>query len=59
MIKEEDLFKQKILLKSKGSLKLLNVGEINDKINIEISYASKTAIEKVKKAGGSITLTKE
>ena len=43
--------------KSKGVLKLLNIGEIKDKINIEISYASKTAIEKVEKNGGTIILT--
>ena len=30
---------------------------MKDKINIEISYASKTAIEKVEKNGGTITLT--
>ena len=58
-IKEEDLFKKKIFSKTKGNLKLLNVGEINNKINIEISYASKTAIEKIEKAGGTITLTKK
>ena len=58
-IKEVDLFEKKILSKSKGLLKLLNVGEIDKKINIEISYASKTAIEKIEKAGGSITLTKK
>lgn len=59
VIKEVDLFEKKILSKSKGLLKLLNVGDINGKINIEISYASKTAIEKINKAGGSITLTKK
>jgi len=58
-IKEEDLFKKKIFSKNKGNLKLLNVGEINNKINIEISYASKTAIQKIEKAGGTITLTKK
>ena len=58
-IKEVDLFEKKILSKSKGNLKLLNVGEINDKFNIEISYASKTAIEKIEKAGGTITITKK
>ena len=58
-IKESDLFEKKILSKSKGILKLLNVGEIKDKINIEISYASKSAIEKVEKAGGTITLIKK
>ena len=59
LIKEIDLFEKKILSKSKGDLKLLNVGDINKKINIEISYASKAAIEKIEKAGGSITLTKK
>ena len=32
---------------------------LDSKINIEISYASKTAIEKIEKAGGTITLTKK
>jgi len=58
-ISEIDLFEKKIFLKSKGSLKLLNVGEVNSEINIQISYASKTAIEKIKKAGGTIKLTKK
>ena len=58
-IKESDLFEKKIFTKSRGELKLLSVGDISEKINIEISYASKTAIEKVEKAGGTITLTKK
>ena len=58
-LSEIDLFEKKIFSKSKGSLKLLNIGEINDKINIKISYASKTAIEKIEKAGGTVTLTKK
>ena len=56
-ITETDLFEKKIFSKSKGNLKLLNVGDIKDKINIEISHASKTAVEKVEKNGGTITLT--
>jgi large subunit ribosomal protein L15 len=56
MIKESDLFAKKIKLESKGRLKLLNVGDINDKINIEISYASKSAVEKIQKVGGTIKL---
>lgn len=58
-IKEIDLFEKKIFIKSKGNLKLLNVGEISKNLNIEISYASKTAIAKIQKAGGTITLTKK
>ena len=58
-IKEDDFFKKNILNKSKGAIKLLNVGEIKSIINIEISYASKKAIEIVKKVGGSIKIIKK
>ena len=58
-IKENYFFEKKIINKSKGSLKLLNVGELTSAINIEVSFASKKAIEKVKKLGGSIILTKK
>ena len=58
-IKESDIFNRKILSKSNGDLKLLNVGDVKNKLNIEISYASKTAIKSVEEAGGSITLIKK
>ena len=58
-INENYFFENKILNKSKGSLKLLNVGELTSPINIEVSFASKKAIEKVNKLGGSIILTKK
>ena len=58
-IKENYFFEKKILNKSKGSLKLLNVGELTSAINIEVSFSSKKAIEKVNKLGGSIILTKK
>tara|TARA_Y100000590_G_scaffold369904_1_gene431449 strand:- start:311 stop:772 length:462 start_codon:yes stop_codon:yes gene_type:complete len=54
---ENDLFEKKILNKSKGKLKLLNVGKLDFPINIEISYASKNAIETIKKLGGTIKIT--
>ena len=57
-IKESDLFEKKILSKSKGILKLLNVGEIKDKINIEADLASKAAVQKLEKIGGSIQIKK-
>ena len=59
VIKEEDLFDKKIFKKSKGSLKLLNVGELEKTTNLEISYASKKAIEVLEKLGGKIKLTKK
>ena len=55
-LNEKDLFEKKLFKKSKGKLKLLNVGEITKAINIEISYASKKAIEKVEKLGGKVIL---
>ena len=56
-IKENYFFENKILNKSKGSLKLLNVGELTSAINIEVSFASKNAIEKIKAVGGNIKTT--
>ena len=58
-IKENYIFEKKILNKSKGSLKLLNVGELSSQLNIEVSFASKKAIEKVEKLGGSVVITKK
>ena len=55
-ISERELFEKKIFHKSKGKLKLLNVGKIEKPINIEISYASKKAIEALEKIGGKINL---
>ena len=55
-IKEVDLFNMKIFNKSKGKLKLLNVGKIEKPISLEISYASKEAIKSIEKAGGKINI---
>ena len=57
-IKETILFEKKILNKSKGVLKLLNVGELSLAVTIEVSYASKKAIEKVENNGGKVNLIK-
>ena len=57
-IKESLLFEKKIFNKSKGVLKLLDVGELSSPINIEVSYASKKAITKVEKNGGKVNLIK-
>ena len=58
-LKEKDFFDKKLFKKSKGKLKLLNIGKISSPINIEISYASKKAIELVEKIGGKVTLINE
>ena len=57
-IKQSLLFEKKIFNKSKGSLKLLNVGDLTIPITIEISFASKKAIEKIEKNGGKVNLLK-
>ena len=57
-IKESALFEKNIFNKSKGMLKLLDVGDLSIPITIDVSFASKNAIEKVKKNGGKVNLTK-
>ena len=47
------------LNKSKGKLKLLNVGKLDKPLNLEISFASKKAIEVIEKLGGKVNLIKK
>ena len=48
------LKKNKIISKSVTQFKVLGNGELNSKLNIEADFSSKSAIQKVEKAGGSI-----
>jgi len=57
-INSELLKKNKLINKSSAKLKILGTGEIKDKINIVADLASKSAIEKLEKIGGSIQLKK-
>ena len=52
------LKKLKLINKNSVKLKILGSGEIKDKINIEADLASKSAVEKLEKAGGSIQIKK-
>ncbi|MBS3143731.1 uL15 family ribosomal protein [Candidatus Woesearchaeota archaeon] len=52
--KEKDTIN--IDLKKMGYDKLLGSGKINNKLNIEVRYASKKAIEKIEKSGGKINV---
>tara|TARA_B100000989_G_scaffold291198_1_gene265394 strand:- start:804 stop:1262 length:459 start_codon:yes stop_codon:yes gene_type:complete len=58
-INEKDLFNKKIFKKSKGNLKLLNKGELKKTANLQISFASKKAIEVLEKSGSTIKLKKK
>ena len=55
----ELLKKNKIINKSSHKIKILGLGEIKEKVNISADFISKSAKEKIEKAGGSITLKKK
>ena len=58
-ILNSDLLKKlKLINKNSKKLKILGSGEVKSKINIEADLASKSAIEKLEKIGGSIQLKK-
>ena len=58
-ILNSDLLKKlKLINKNSIKLKILGSGNIKDKINIEADLASKSAIEKLEKVGGSIQIKK-
>ena len=50
------LKKSKLFRKSIKKFKVLSNGDFNSKIDIEADYSSKTAKEKIEKAGGQITV---
>tara|TARA_Y100000590_G_C15423388_1_gene902275 strand:+ start:183 stop:644 length:462 start_codon:yes stop_codon:yes gene_type:complete len=54
----EILKKDKIINKAYLSLKVLGRGELNSKLDLEVNFLSKTAKEKIEKAGGSIKIIK-
>ena len=55
-INAESLVKAGVLRRAKAGVRLLGRGEIKAKINIEVHGASKSAIEAVEKAGGSVKI---
>ena len=57
-INMELLKKLKLINKNSQKLKILGTGEVKVKVNIEADLASKSAIEKLEKAGGSLHIKK-
>ena len=55
----ETLKKAKVINNSSNKIKILGSGDINVKINLNIDFISKSAKEKLEKAGGVVTLKKE
>jgi large subunit ribosomal protein L15 len=50
------LFELRVIRKKKVPVKLLGSGEISKKVNVKVNAVSKSAQEKIEKAGGSVTL---
>jgi large subunit ribosomal protein L15 len=57
-VNAESLVKAGVLRRAKDGVRLLGRGEIKAKINIEVHGASKSAIEAVEKAGGTVKILK-
>tara|TARA_B100001057_G_scaffold417316_1_gene435974 strand:+ start:1813 stop:2265 length:453 start_codon:yes stop_codon:yes gene_type:complete len=58
ILNSSSLKKLKLIDRNSKKLKILGSGEIKDKINIEADLASKSALKKLEKIGGSIQLKK-
>ena len=58
ILNSDMLKKLSLINKNSVKLKILGSGVIKDKINIEADLASKSAVEKLEKIGGSIQLKK-
>ena len=58
ILNKELLKKLKLINKNSLKLKILGFGEIKEKITIEANLASKSAVNKMEKIGGSIQLKK-
>ena len=56
LINLNSLKKEKILRKSFDKFKILGSGDITFKIDLEADFASKSAKEKIEKAGGKLSL---
>jgi large subunit ribosomal protein L15 len=56
VINAESLVKAKIIRRAKDGIRVLGRGEIKAKLNIEVHGASKSAIEAIEKAGGTVKI---
>ena len=51
-----EVLKESGLITGKSLVKLLGNGEVNSKFNIQVNSSSKSAIEKIEKAGGKVEI---
>ena len=52
----ESLVAAGVVSKPRGGVKILGVGELKAKLSFQVAGASKSAVEAIEKAGGSVTL---
>ena len=52
----KSLINKKIIKKSFNKIKILGKGDISSKLNIEADFSSKSAKDKIEKAGGTISI---
>lgn len=52
----ESLVKAGVIRRAKGGVRILGRGELKAKINVEVHGATKSAIEAIEKAGGSVKI---
>jgi len=55
----ETLKKAKIVSKTYNKIKILGSGKIKEKVDLNIDYISKSAVEKLEKVGGTVNLKKK
>jgi len=56
-ITETELLDSGLVRRKKDGIRVLSKGEITSKVTITVTGASKSAIEAVEKAGGTLTVT--
>jgi large subunit ribosomal protein L15 len=55
-VTNESLFAAGVVSKARDGVKILGVGELKAKLSFQVAGASKSAVEAIEKAGGSVTL---
>ncbi|NNU14853.1 50S ribosomal protein L15 [Parvularcula sp. ZS-1/3] len=57
-ITEDSLVESGFLRSKKDGVRVLGTGELSAKVNVTVTYATKSAREAIEKAGGSVTMTR-
>lgn len=57
-ITEDGLIEAGFLTRKADGLRLLGTGELSAKVDVTVTYATKSAREAIEKAGGSVTMTR-